>query len=82
MFLPFVILFFGLLSSPAFAQAPQLVDSAFMQKAINVLQQQRNNALDQRAASEAKAAQLLEENAKLKAENEELKKKIPADDAK
>jgi hypothetical protein len=67
-----------LLAVPAHAQQPQLPpDPAFMQKAITALQQQRNDALDRQAGSEAKAAQLAEENAKLKAENEELKKKVP-----
>ena len=67
-----------LLAVPARAQQPQMPpDPAFMQKAITALQQQRNDALDRQAGSEAKASQLAEENAKLKAENEELKKKIP-----
>jgi hypothetical protein len=66
-----------LMTTSAFAQPQLPPDPAFLQKAITALQQQRNDALDRQAGSEAKASQLAEENAKLKAENEELKKKIP-----
>lgn len=70
------VLAFLLLASPAFAQqAP--TDPATLQRAITILQQQRNQALDMQANSEMRAAQLTEENAKLKAELDELRKKQP-----
>jgi hypothetical protein len=73
-----VLAFLLFMTASAHAQQPQLPpDPGFMQKAINALQQQRNDALDRQAGSEAKASQLAEENAKLKAEMEELRKKIP-----
>jgi hypothetical protein len=61
----------------AFAQQPQQqpADPAFMQKAIQALQTQRNQALDAQAVVEAKAMQLADEVAKLKTELDELKKK-------
>lgn len=49
-------------------------DPAFLQKAILSLQAQRNAALDGAAVAEARAAQLAEDNAKLKAQIEELTK--------
>ena len=58
----------------AFAQ-PQQPDTATLQKALAILQAQRNAALDAAASAELKAAQLAEENAKLKAESDDLKKK-------
>jgi septal ring factor EnvC (AmiA/AmiB activator) len=75
------------LASPALAQQQQ-PDQAFMQAAIAALQAQRNQAMDNLAASEAKSAMATEqigaargqvskltfENTKLKAENEALKK--------
>lgn len=69
----------ALLVSSAFAQQPQQPpDPAFMQKAIGAMQQQRNQAYDQAAIAEARAAQLADEVAKLKAELDELKKTTPA----
>lgn len=66
-----------LLASPALAQ--QQPDPAAMQKAIQALQAQRNAALDQAAGAQVQAATLAEENTKLKAQIEELKKKAAAD---
>jgi cell division protein FtsB len=43
---------------------------------LPVLEQQRNAALNLHAQAEARAAQLLDDNVKLKAEIEELKKKL------
>jgi len=64
----------ALLISSALAQQPQSPDPAFMQKALTALQGQRNQALDGQAVAEARAAQLADEVAKLKAEIEALKK--------
>ena len=65
-----------LLVTPAFAQqAQQPPDPEFMQKAISVLQQQRNTALDSAAALEAKVQQLNEKIMKLEAEIKDLKEK-------
>ena len=63
-----------LLTIPAFAQQ---ADPIFLQKAINSLSGQRNVAMDQAAAFEAKAAMLTEEVAALKKQIEELKSKTP-----
>lgn len=59
------------LVTPAFAQQP---DPATMQKAITVLQQQRNSAMDQAASAQTEAMRLVDEVAKLKAEIAELQK--------
>lgn len=59
------------LVTPAFAQQP---DPATMQKAITVLQQQRNSAMDQAASAQTEAMRLADEVAKLKAEIAELQK--------
>lgn len=50
------------------AQQVQQPDPAFMNKALQVLQQQRNNAQDQLAAEQARRLMLEEENTKLKTE--------------
>jgi septal ring factor EnvC (AmiA/AmiB activator) len=74
-----------MISTSAFAQQP---DPAFLQRVLTSLQSQRNQAMDNLAASEAKSAMATEqldatrgqvskltfENTKLKAENEALKK--------
>jgi hypothetical protein len=60
-----------LIAAPAFAQG---ADPAFMQRAITVLQQQRNNALDAQAAAEAKASGLTEDLNKALAKIKELDK--------
>ena len=76
-----------LASTTAFAQQQQ-PDPAFLQRALGAIQAQRNQAMDNLAASEAKSAMATEqldatrgqvskltfENTKLKAENEALKK--------
>lgn len=57
------------------AASAQQLDPDFLQKAISAVQAQRNAALDKAAVMEAQATKLAEENAKLKAEIDELKKK-------
>ncbi len=52
----------------ASALAQQQPDPDFLQKALAVVQKQRNDALDGAAFNAAQAAQLAEENAKLKAQ--------------
>lgn len=69
----FVAVILFMVMAPAFAQQ-QPPDPASLQKAIVVLQQQRNNAMDQAAGAQAEAMRLVDENAKLKAEIEALKK--------
>jgi septal ring factor EnvC (AmiA/AmiB activator) len=61
-----------LLATPALAQQP---DPAFMQRAINALQTQRNNALDGQAAMEARLAGLTEDLSKTNAKIKELESK-------
>ena len=56
------------------AQQPAPDNSALMQKAITALINQRNNALNAQADAEARLAQEVEENTKLKSELEECKK--------
>lgn len=63
----------ALLACSALAQQP---DSAALTKVISVLQQQRNQAMDGLASAEVRAMTLGEENAKLKAELDELKKQL------
>ena len=67
-------------TTPTFAQnggpAP---DPASLQKAIAVLQQQRNAAMDQAAGVQVEAQRLAEENAKLKAQIEDMQKKGTTD---
>ena len=67
------LLFLLAFTTVAMAQ-PAPVDPSLMQKAITVLINQRNSALNAQADAEARLAQLTEDNAKLKAELEELKK--------
>ena len=62
------------LTTAAFAQQSPAPDPAFLQKAVNALITQRNNALNAQADTEARLSQLADENAKLKAEIEALKK--------
>lgn len=67
---------FALLATPALAQqAPP--DPATLQRAIAAIQAQRNAALDQAASMQIEAQRLADENAKLKAEIEALKKDRP-----
>lgn len=64
---------------PAFAQQPP--DVATLQKAITVIQAQRNQAYDAQAGAEVRAATLAEENAKLKAQVQELEAKAKKPEA-
>lgn len=68
-----LVLALVLLSTPVFAQQQQ-ADVNTLQKALAVLQQQRNNAMDALASATTQATMLQEENNKLKAEIEEMKK--------
>ena len=63
-------LIFAVLISTAYAQ-----DTSTLQRAISVLQIQRNTAMDVAANAETQLALAREEISKLKAELEELKKK-------
>jgi hypothetical protein len=56
------------------ARAQQLPDVATLQRAITILQQRRNAAMDALANCDVQRAALAEEVAKLKAEIEKLKK--------
>lgn len=57
------------------AQAPQgTPDPAFLQKAVQALQTQRNNEADQRAVAEARAAMLQDEVTKLQKELADARK--------
>lgn len=67
-------LVFVLLASPAVAQQQQ-PDPAFLQRAITVLQAQRNAALDQAAGAEARVAQIADDLAKAQARIKELEPK-------
>ena len=66
----------GALAQPAGPQGQP--DPAFLQKALSVLQQQRNNAQDQLAAEQARRLMVEEENAKLQQAVEAAKKPAPA----
>lgn len=61
-----------MLATSALAQQPP--DPASLQKAIAVLQQQRNAAMDQAAGVQVEAQRLAEENAALKKQIEDLQK--------
>jgi glutaredoxin-related protein len=64
-----------LLATPALAQQPQQPpDSGFLQKALQAMQQQRNQAMDSVAVLQAQMEQLREELAKA---NEAAKKSEP-----
>lgn len=65
------------LALPAFAQQPP--DIPTLQKAIAVMQAQRNQAFDAQAGAEVRAATLAEENARLKAQVQALEAKAPKD---
>ncbi len=69
-----------LLGSTVIAQqaAPQGVNSAFLEYALNALQAQRNRALDEAATAEAQLAQAQKENADLKKQLAEKPKDEPA----
>lgn len=61
-----------LFATPVFAQQP---DPAFMQRAIPILQTQRNAALDQAVAEKARADGLADDVAKAQARIKELESK-------
>lgn len=63
-------------ASPALAQQP---DAATMQKAVSIIQAQRNQALDAQVGAEIRASTLADENAKLKARVQELEARLPKD---
>jgi hypothetical protein len=64
-----------LMAETAIAQTQPPPDPATLQKVIQALQAQRNQAMDALASAQTQSALLSEENAKLKTENEALKKK-------
>lgn len=59
------------------ALAQQQPDIPMLQKAVTVIQAQRNQALDAQAGAEVRAATLAEENARLKAQIAEMEKTAP-----
>lgn len=69
-----LILFLFLVTTPVLAQQ-KVPDSAFMQRAMAVLQGQRNQALDQAADAGIRIAELTEELAKANARIKELESK-------
>jgi hypothetical protein len=70
-----ILLSLALLSTPAFAQQS---DPAFLNRAIAVLQAQRNQALDSVAAERARADGLSDDLAKAQARIRELEPKPEA----
>ncbi len=70
-----ILLILTLLAAPALAQ--QQPDPATLQRAIAAIQAQRNAALDQSASMQIEVQRLADENAKLKAELDALKKPQP-----
>lgn len=66
----FGVLIAAVLSTAAVSQQLEPI------RLIAILEQQRNAALTNHAQAAAAAAQLLDENIKLKGENEDLKKKL------
>ncbi len=73
----FVIISTTLFGMSAFAQQQQ-PDPIVMQRAMNVLQAQRNQALDQGAAAEVRSAGLADELSKAQAKIKELEEKVNA----
>jgi len=69
------------LAAPAFAQR-QPPDPAVMQRAMNVLQARRNQAFDQAATAEVRAAGLADDLAKAQARIKELEPKPDAKEEK
>lgn len=63
-----------ILQWPSFVFAQQQSDPAYLQKAIQVILQQRNSALDAQAQAQVQVSIQAEEIAKLKARIEELMK--------
>jgi len=70
-----LLIVFSLISTGAFAQSPS--DPAFLNNALQVLQQQRNRALDEAAVSQAQYVQATKEIEVLKKQIADLHK--PAD---
>lgn len=71
-----VLAFAVLATTAAIAQpAPPAVDPALLQRALNVLQAQRNQAMDSAAIAEARAAGLTDDLAKANARIKELEPK-------
>lgn len=70
-----LVLILALLVVPAFGQPAPVPDSAMLQKALDVVADQRNQALNAHASILAYARTLEEENKKLKEQIEQLKKK-------
>jgi hypothetical protein len=68
------IVAFLLLASPVYAQE-KITDPDYLAKLVNILQAQRNQAMDSLTISEAKAAKLTEDLAAAKKRIEELEKK-------
>lgn len=66
------------LSTDVYAQQ-STADIGFLQRAVTALQTQRNQAYDQAAASDAKAAGLTEDLTKANAKIKELEDKQPKD---
>lgn len=66
-----------LLALSTVAAAQQPADPAALQRALAVLQQQRNQAMDLHANAEMRVMQLTEELAKAKAELEQARKATP-----
>jgi len=67
----------ALMAGASFAQPAPQPDIATLQKAITIIQTQRNQALDAHAGSELRAATLAEENARLKAQVQAMEAKLP-----
>lgn len=65
-----------LVASPALGQQP---DPAFLQRALSVMQQQRNAAMDAAAGQQARADGLADELAKAQARIKELEPKKEGD---
>jgi len=64
----------ALVAMPAHAQQQPPIDPATLQRAITVLQQQRNQAMDSQVNSEVQRAALAEEVERLKAKIAEIEK--------
>lgn len=78
--LAFAAAFILVLAVSVFAQQPP-PDPVLMQKTIEALQTQRNEASDWRAALTARLSQAMDENAKLQARIKELEAKLPKPEA-
>jgi hypothetical protein len=72
--LSFALLGGGIVAHAQTAGGNQTPDPAFLQKAVQALQTQRNNEADQRAVAEARAAMLQDEVTKLQKDLAEARK--------